>query len=194
MKPSGKFQKWLKATPPPWRIGELLITPATGFPPAYSVRHFMDAGEQNLEISVEPLAARTYVKLDRDGNYRNLKGEGNLRRGWALEKLDYEALCLVLNIFYPTAIANWALHHGGMLPIVTFEETAARQTGRYRMVGHATPEQVANVVNKLCHARCLKVPLWRKEKAAASDFLLCPETCNLFISMCRDEMNGENRK
>jgi hypothetical protein len=185
------FEFWLETAPSTWFIGQIAVRKGEG---GHVLRH-RDETDTPAERSADWHAARNWVKYDDRGGYRPLKGEKNLRHGWELGPLGSRDLLLALDVFYPTAIANWVWFLEKRLPVTPFAETAGRQTGMYRIVGLTTPEQLARAVSETCVARCSKHRLWETpglEITPAPDEipLLCPEVCNLFVAACRTIIKG----
>jgi hypothetical protein len=194
MRISEAFQRWLQREPAPWRIGQAVILQAG--PGRYVLRHADDlsAPDAALRHGGGLAAVRAWALRAESGAYRPLKAENNLARGWSVGPFDCAGLLEALNALYPTALANAFLFREGTLRITSFEETAGRQTGMYRVVASLSAEQKARVIASLCRARCLKARLWDGEgapPAAPSELaLLCPEACNLFVAEARACIKG----
>lgn len=189
------FRRWLRTEPGPWKIGQVLIRSFPERPGFYSLGHVDDAESGNLETTADRFRLRRWVKQDGEGNFRPLKAERNLPRGWRIEPLDAAQLREALDIVYPTALANWIEREEGKLRITPFAETTGRQTGMYRITASTTDEQREEVTGELCRKRCLKQRLWNGENAPfrSSEIpLLCPEVCNLFVAACRAKIKGKD--
>lgn len=191
------FLHWLKANPAPWRIGQVAILPAGRDGSAYELRHADDlAADPTKLIPIFDWATwRELIRNDSKGNFRPLKASPNLRHGWRLDALPFEDLVLALQYLYPTALANWQLWREGKLPLISYTDTAARQTGRYHIVGTLTDEQQHALTSEVCSAGCLKRRLWESKAvsvmAGPSEIpLICPEACNYFISKAREKIKG----
>lgn len=187
------FRHWLQSEPGPWRIGQVLIQASPERPGFYGLSHVDDAKSENLEVSTDRFRLRHWVRQDAEGNFRPLKAERNLCRGWKIGPLDAAELKEALDIVYPTALANWVEREEWRLRITSFAETAGRQTGMYRVTAGTTDAQREEVTGELCRARCLKQRLWNGENtpAPAREIpLLCPEVCNLFVAACRAKIKG----
>ncbi|MDE1170404.1 MAG: DR2241 family protein [Verrucomicrobium sp.] len=175
---------WLEARlgEGPQQLGQIWI--AGG-----ALRHIddRDAAEGSLAPLADLAALRETVKTDDGGNFRPLRGAPTLRRGWRSPILAAPALARWLNVLYPGALAFAEL--GGALPVTPFEETARRQTGMYRLLHAATPEQARRTIEEVCDAGCLRQRLWSGGPARAEGLpLLCPEACNYFVGRCRESL------
>ncbi|MEM9446202.1 MAG: DR2241 family protein [Verrucomicrobiota bacterium] len=197
MKTAQAFQYKLSESNGPWLIGQVLISKNSDS--TYSLSHI--ANDQKPELFHDPVILRKWVNIDEKGEYRPLKGEGNLKPGWKLDALSLDALIFALNVIYPTAIANWLHYDANSLRITPFQETAARQTGMYRVVARQlTDQQLQEVERETCGIKCLKIRLWNgqvvepKEKQDKQEDhipLLCPEACNLFVAACRSKIKSK---
>lgn len=200
--PSLWFREWLSRAPSgSWSVGQVSIFPSKATVQdggaGYLLCHVEDSEGVGLQSLPSLAVAREHLRYDDAGNYRPLKGEGNLRRGWRLGPLSFSELLAALEMIYPTAVADAAYNEEGSLPVTPYAETAARQTGMYRLVRHLSDGQREEVCDALCRARCLKSRLWKGEGPSPPSStqlpLLCPEACNLFIAAAREKMKQDGR-
>jgi sirohydrochlorin cobaltochelatase len=178
-------------TSPPWRIGQVMIQPG------YELRHGEDEGQDSpaLREIGSPADLREWIRLDEAGNFRPLRSAPNLRRGWIYRARDLTELHLALDYLYPAELANWLLWNGGQLSITPWPETAARQTGRFRVVREIDDKSLNELVNDYCQKGCLKKRLWlpaqQEVKVSPGEVpLLCPEACNFLVGKAREKLKG----
>jgi DR2241 stabilising domain/4Fe-4S iron-sulfur cluster binding domain len=194
MKATAHFQLWLERLSSPGHIGQVTIHPD------WSLTHRDDKTMSALTPVADLSAWRELLKLDVNRNFRPLRAAPNLRRGWKFGPLDLPALVLALEYLYPAALANWVLFESGQLEITDYAGTAGRQTGRFAITKTLDLAAQIELRKTICHAGCLKRPLWRTSPSAdapgiAVDSasvipLLCPEACNYFISKARDKIKS----
>lgn len=164
--------------------------------PMFHFTHVDDAQsppETLREVDVDALL--DIIRTDREGQFRPLRAAPNLLRGWIMNLFGFEAAQAALDYFYPAAIANWSLYQEGKLPITPWQETAERQTGRFRVLRELDEAGVHEVVSHYCERGCLKRRLW---SPAAQDVspapneipLLCPEACNFLVEKARAHLKG----
>jgi len=192
MKITDKLRHWLETESGPWKIGQVWIE-AADCEAGYRICHVDDRGREVPETTEDYFRLRHWVRQDGAGGFRALKSEPNLPGGWRVTGLDVRALREALDIIYPTALANFFFWKENRLRVTPFGETAARQTGMYRITASTSPEQKQEVTNELCRTRCLKQRLWNSEavlERPAEIPLLCPEVCNLFVAACRAKIKG----
>lgn len=192
MKPTEYLAHWLEQKAGPWQIGEVLITPG------YHLRHCADESlpAESLSLLPDYAAIREWIKLDADGNFRPVRGARGLRRGWRSGPWSVSELSLILQWIYPIAVAAWSQREQGRLVATTFAETAARQTGMYRITQIIKPEQLSETTARTCEKLCLRQRLWEKPDlvvaAAPNEIpLLCPEVCNFYVGQARATIKGE---
>ena len=180
---------FLQKTPPPWKIGQVLIRPG------FELRHQDDDGV----VSLEPLSSleelRGWIRFDAQGGFRPLRAAPTLRRGWVYQAADVEQLHAALDYLYPAELANWRLHDAGQLPVTTWRETAERQTGRFRVVRELDSRALAELVGQVCEQGCLKTRLWPPVAETPAPGrgevpLLCPEACNFLVEKARAQLKG----
>jgi sirohydrochlorin cobaltochelatase len=199
---SQRFRQWLRTAgspQSPCRMGEVLIFGAEG--EDFNLRHGRDRDvpASTLRPILSEAAWREMIRSTAEGDFRPLKAAPNLPSGWRYEGLDLAGLGLALQHLYPAALANWHRSESGELIPTPWEETAARQTGRFKIVARLVSGPLADLVATTCAQGCLKRRLWEPldppPPAWASDGskrdepeipLLCPEACNWFVSKARD--------
>lgn len=191
MKPSEQFHSWLTRLKGPARIGQVVIVPG------YTLRHVDDLQRGDCRKIADLGQWHDLIRFDASGAYRPLKAAPNLPGGWEFGPLNFAGLVVALDYLYPGAIANWALAVQNRLRVVPYAETAGRQTGRFAIVKTLDPQSCAELTAQVCTTGCLKRRLWSgvDEKINFQDGgseipLLCPETCNYFISKAREKIKG----
>ena len=165
-------------------IGQLTIEPDGD---RYVLRGPRRAGPS---VEVAPADLREWARLDDKGRYRPLPGAKTLRGGWHVRLANDSDLAAAIDDVYPLAALHRAQWHDGSLRVVSFDEVAARQTGRYRVAGHLSPRGRRAVREALCGV-CVKAPLWCAPPAgapAASDpaVVPCPEPCSVYLALARE--------
>ncbi len=202
--PSGSIltslQTWLAAGG--CRIGEVIISQEAG---AFSIRHHLDAGAENLALHTTPESAREVARYDAAGAFRPLKSAPTLARGWELVLPDVPSLLLALDFLYPAAVANWLRCHEGTATVPSLRETLERQTGIYRVTALLRDDEASHLVADTCREKCLRQVLWplragqswpllSAEKQSAPDCppsaggqipLLCTDACPLLVGGAR---------
>jgi len=194
----GPLGRLMKSTPPPWKIGELIIRQASGpkFP------HFHLLHRDDLETDAQLLRElsslddlRELIRLDRGKNFRPLRAAPNLRSGWLWSSVHLSDVILALDYLYPSALANWKLQQINQLPVTPWKETAERQTGRFRIVREIDGTALGDLVTDVCQAGCLKKRLWppaaQPVDVPSNEIpLVCPEACNYFVDKAREKLKG----
>jgi sirohydrochlorin cobaltochelatase len=199
------------------RIGQLLIQrTGTG---GFVVCHREDEPSARLEVFRKSGDAIEIARYDDAGNYRPLKTEPNLRRGWRLELVDLGELRRALDHFYPGRLAMLAAWTENRLSTTSLRETLDRQSGMYRVAAKISDEQIDDVVGNFCRSDggCLRTILWKRDahgtipstKLPPAKFdptqdqtgrgektipLLCQEACNLLVAECRKVVKGETNE
>jgi len=193
--PHAELSHFFQSNPPPWKIGEVAILP--GDKGGYLLLHQDDislepAGLHHLD-SLEDI--RELIRLDAQGIFRPLRAAPNLRHGWIYHAPNLSALLQALDYLYPAALANWTLHQHGQLPVTPWQETAERQTGRFRIVRELDEAALLELVANTCQTGCLKQRLWSptrsKDTITICELpLLCPEACNYLVGKAREKLKG----
>jgi sirohydrochlorin cobaltochelatase len=185
------LEKFFAATPPPWRIGQLVIQPS------FEIRHEADADVPGHVLRQAHSLAdlREWIRLDEAGKFRPLRAAPTLRRGWIYQAANLKELHAALDYLYPSELANWLLWKAGQLPITPWPETAQRQTGRFRIVRELDEPAVKQLVRDYCQPGCQKKRLWspagEEIKTSSGQLpLLCPEACNFLIGKAREKLKG----
>ena len=173
------------------------------------LRHERDRNEPSdkLETFRHPSAARNLATFTDDGRFRPLKSAPNLRRGWRIVGLTFEQLVQALDCFYPAALAHWQEWRTGNLRRTTYRDSAARQTGMYRITAKLGADDVRRVAACCCvDGQCLKVPLWSVDRKTSLQLgkrmeerkdalpIPCPEPCSLFMSFARKAVRLEQEE
>jgi sirohydrochlorin cobaltochelatase len=186
-----KLDQLLKRTPPPWKMGQVLIRGG------FDLLHVEDAdrAERELKQLNAPEDVRELARLDAAGNFRPLRAAPNLRRGWIYHAADLAGLRLALDYLYPAELANAVLAGEGNLPVTPWRETAERQTGRFRIVREIGAATLAELVAGHCARDCMKRRLWspaaQSSEPDANELpLLCPEACNFLVGIAREKLKG----
>jgi sirohydrochlorin cobaltochelatase len=180
---------FFRSTPPSWTIGQVRIEPG------FTLRHVDDAGRTDLRPLKSLADLRELIRLDEDGAFRPLRAAPNLRRGWTFAAPEVEDVRAALDYLYPAELANWKLWQAETLPVTPWQETADRQTGRFRIVRELDEDAVRKLVAENCERGCLKHRLWspvaqKIAEEAGGIPLLCPEACNYLVGKAREELKG----
>jgi hypothetical protein len=189
MKPTVLFREWIETELPPWHIGEIEIEPG------YFLRHTEKGNSEKRILSLAEL--RDFLKVDEQGNFRPLRAAPNLKNGWIYGPLPFPDLVEALNFIYPAAIAHWAYQQSGQLPVVSYDVTASRQTGRYKNVGDINRKELDALSDVICRESCLRTRLWGGGSAEpiivkkSTISIPCPEVCNYFIDKVLDFQKAE---
>lgn len=164
----------------------------------YDLRHVSDrmAEEAHLQgvahHALRALAGHTAV-----GEFRPIKAAPNLRTGWVCRVSSGAELESALNQLYPGALADWfavlQAERGEVpcVPVTSYREFTARQTGMYRNTTSLTDPQAAQVIRACCDARfCLKRRWWTVEglapdSADAKSLIPCLEPCAVMLEFAR---------
>ncbi len=199
-------------------IGEIAILPESGGY-AYLLCHHLDAAlaeAENfggLEVHEGPSAARDISTYAESGEYRFVKAQVNLRRGWVMALADASALREALDHFYPASVGLEIARRGGRLAVENLRDKLNRQTGMYRFARSISDEGAQRLVQSVCGPahQCARRILWRiaddtpLEDSEASRYdgipsgapahqaipLLCREACNHFVAECRKTAKAE---
>jgi sirohydrochlorin cobaltochelatase len=192
---SDELARFLKDSPAPWKMGELVVRPAEDG--SYHVMHRddLDLDPASLRVLSTVEEWRELIRLNWQGHFRPLRAAPDLRRGWILHAADRPRLHLALDYFYPSEVANWTLRLRDALPTTPWRETAARQSGRFRVVREIDDAAIQELVAQVCQPGCLKRRLWmpaaEEVSAAPNEIpLLCPEACNFLVGKAREKLKG----
>ena len=171
-----------------WTMGQVRIEQG-------ELRHRDDAGRSDLRELTSLKEIRELVRLDEAGGFRPLRAAPNLRRGWRYPAPNEQALREALDYLYPAELANAALWREGNLEAIPWQETAQRQTGRFRIVRELGDEAARQMAAEICERGCLKRRLWEPAAQAVTPApdevpLLCPEACNYFVGQAREKLKG----
>jgi sirohydrochlorin cobaltochelatase len=150
------------------RFGDLCVTPA---------RVSLWGDETATTPITSPAELRQHV---RDNPFRSLATSTDLPRGWYVETTNRYEICAAVETIYPGAVAAWAAHQCGALPINTFHQTIARQTGSYRRLKVLNQTEQAEIVGRVCGS-CVRHPTWF-HNASSPSLLPCSEPCNHWLS------------
>lgn len=184
------FASWVSEAPEGRTFAEVLVRrlPNDG----YELRHRDDAEMEGLEPHEDPRVAKEIAKLTERGEYRPLKSSPNLRRGWLLQVPNERALATAMNYLYPAAVIHWHLRRRGELPLTSYRENAARQSGIYKRVQKLSEKGVQDAARACCgDAVCLKKTLWDVDQETPLEMergegeIPCPEPCSVFVSFAR---------
>lgn len=195
------FAAWVSEEPAGRVFAQVLVrrvepdeTPSGPTGGGYELRHAEDGGREAGELALheEPREAREIAKLTEEGEYRPLKSSPNLRRGWLLRVEDEGGLSRAMQYLYPSAVVHWHLDRRGELPITSYRENAARQSGIYQRIQKLSDAGVRRAARACCEdAVCLKRTLWDVDDKTPLDMhrgdgeIPCPEPCSVFVSFAR---------
>ncbi len=165
---------------------------------AFVLRHVADTdAEAGSLTEIDVAGLRALAQTTCDGAFRPNKAAPNLRRGWQSEVSDPARLEAALRHLYPGGLADWAAARTGSLPVTHYRETAARQTGLYRITQILPDALAAKATRACCDAgSCLRRRLWTAPGAeadpeAAKSVLPCLEPCALLLDLARRAMKLE---
>ena len=165
---------------------------------AFELRHVADIGAEAGSLTTTDIAdLRALAQTTRDGAFRPNKAAPNLRRGWRTEASDPARLEAALRHLYPGGLADWAAARSCPPPVTHYHETAARQTGLYRITQILPDALAAQATRACCDAgSCLRRRLWTAPGAeadpeAAKSALPCLEPCALLLDLARRAMKLE---
>lgn len=187
------FSAWVSEEPGD-RVFAQVVIRRSGPDGGYELCHTEDAARvyEELRIHEDPRQAREIAKLTEAGEYRPLKSAPNLRRGWILRVPDERGLSTVMQYLYPSAVVHWYLDRIGELPVTSYRETAARQTGIYQRVQSLSDTGVKKAARACCEDDvCLKRTLWDVDSETPLEMhrgegaIPCPEPCSVFVSFAR---------
>ncbi|MDB6154752.1 MAG: hypothetical protein JWL90_3205 [Chthoniobacteraceae bacterium] len=177
--------------------------------PGFELRHFEDAGREDLALYSNPVEARAISTYSDAGEFRPLKTAPTLRHGWRLQLPDLESLRTALDFFYPAMLGSLLSHERNELLPVDLRETLGRQSGMYAVTKKITDPQADALIETVCNSAhgCLKTILWQiapdrpvtslpaeKFNPAVSQIpaalpvlpMLCAEACNLLVAAARE--------
>jgi hypothetical protein len=184
------FARWINDAPKGRVFGQVMVRPTSSG--GYVLRHTDDAQAEGLEESEDPRAAREIARLTASGEYRPLKSSPNLRRGWELRVADARALATAMGYLYPAGVVHWYLYRESRLPLMTFRQNAARQSGIYKRTQRLSDRGVQDAARACCEdVVCLKKTLWDVDDETPLDIdrgegeIPCPEPCSIFVSFAR---------
>ena len=190
-----EFEQSLWANVAPHRIGQVAILHEEKR--SFSLVHEDDLfGDfSNLRRLQSPWDLRELILLDEDEKFRPLRAAPNLRRGWVYRSLSLHETYLALEYLYPAALANWVLQRNNRLTVTPWQETAERQTGRFRIVREIDETSLLDLVTANCETGCLKRRLWSPAIQIVGTKpnkipLFCPEACNFLVGKAREKLKG----
>jgi sirohydrochlorin cobaltochelatase len=190
-----ELAQFLRGNPAPRKIGQVAICHWENG--SFSLLHEDDLfGDiTSLRRLQSPWELRELILLDSDEAFRPLRASPTLRRGWLYHSLSLPELHFALDYLYPAALANWSLQKRNQLPITAWNDTAERQTGRFRIVREMAEDAVQDLVKSHCQAGCLKQRLWSPAAQTITEKeneipLLCPEACNFLVGKAREKLKG----
>jgi sirohydrochlorin cobaltochelatase len=200
------------------RIGEIeILTRLHGR--RYLLCHHHDADKAamddfgGLQVHNGPADARALSIHSEEGEYRFIKAQINLKRGWVMTIDCDEDLRLALDQFYPAGVGIDLARRNGMLDVEHLRDKLNRQTGMYRYARTISDAGAQELVAKVCGPahNCARRILWQLDDHTplddneASRFngivgdltereaipLLCREACNHFVAECRKAAKRE---
>ncbi len=178
------------------RVGELSITLQPGG--AFELRHWADRTRADQDsqprslTAVPPEDLSAFTGRTAAGEHRPIRTLRGLRRGWQTHVAGPD-LRTALHAVYPGVLEEASAWLDAELLVIPWAETAARQSGIYRRVGQATPQQLARAREEVC-GRCLRTALWAQEVLQppflnGGPALPCPEACTLLVSAVRGQLD-----
>jgi sirohydrochlorin cobaltochelatase len=192
---SEEFSAFMENAPAPWTIGEIVIRPTED--ESFHLFHYADReiDPATLRILSSPEDLREVIRVNEEGLFRPLRAAPDLQRGWLLHAPDAPGVQLALDYIYPGELANWTLWRHDALRATPWDETAERQTGRFRIVRQIDALAMQELVGNYCQSGCLKRRLWVPasqpvEMKLNEIPLLCPEACNFLVGKAREKLKG----
>lgn len=131
---------------------------------SFEVRNLQDwSGSGEGLRGIDAPDGGTSIALRSDsGAHRPLRSSPDLAGGWRFVSTDPQEVWRFLDRLYPGALVQRYLWDRGELPITTFREMAARQTGIHARVGELGEREVRALVEETCApGRCLRTPVWQ---------------------------------
>ncbi len=170
-------------------VAQVLVRRASA---GFELRHVgdRDISTSDLEAAA-PEKARTVAQFTAEGAFRPLKSAPTLHRGWRIHARDAAELGLALDRLYPGALADWFAASRAELPVTSWQDFAARQSGMYRITTMLDEAGVATVIAGTCApSRCLKRRLWPAPSVGADcverkSIIPCLEPCALVLEAAR---------
>lgn len=195
------FAKWVRetATQSPQEVlfGQLMIQPTAEN--GWILCHMDDINEKRLKKAHSAYIAEHLSRYDDRGRFRPSKAAPTLQRGWQLKLADDDDLRRAVDAFYPAAVVAWYDEQMGQLNPTPFLETAARQSGIYRMVKQINSNQARCAIRASC-AGCLKRIAWNLSPSETlgvprgNGLIPCREACGLLIGQARKVMLAKHQQ
>ncbi len=214
-KARAEFTRWIRAAEGESReFLQTLVSWSDSL--GFEIRHRADRAVPSESLCPLHSAAdaRRLAASTSDGAYRSLKTSPDLPGGWCFVGLSEAEMWEVYAELYPTAPVHWYLGCSGALPVRSFEETAARQSGMYACTVELGPDRVSALVVRCCaRVSCLREPTWAKAgsqpsgeipgTSGTSDELPperwesavgCPAPCAFFLSEAAREFRNPRKR
>ena len=182
------FISWIRETQDtPKALLQTIVrwTDSSGF----EIRHERDRNAPVTELRAlqGPGDALRIAAKTAEGEHRPLKTAPDLASGWRFSGLSDDDVWEVYAGLYPAVPVHRHLEAQGRLPIVSFRETAKRQTGMYERIGEVSDSAVEALVEDRCsESRCLRHPSWASddppESGPVGARVPCPAPCSVFLS------------
>jgi hypothetical protein len=170
-------------------LGQVLIRRG---PSGFELRHVKDRDASDDQLELHPVTAlRALAQFSANGAFRPLKSAPNLRRGWRAEAPDEATLELALNHLYPSAIADWFAARRDPLPITSYRQFTARQSGMYRITTFLNDAVAGAAIRACCHPDfCIKRRLWtvdglEPDTPQRKSLIPCLEPCAILLEFAR---------
>lgn len=161
------------ALPLPERLGQLRIEQRADH---ISLHHHEDLAVASAPIT-SACALRARTRYDEHGAYRPLPYTLDLPRGWWAKATDLVMARAMIEAIYPMILhyARWDLEAAS--PVVTLEQTLARQSGRAASLSELPKARAMQVAREACQA-CALTPQWADEPAHPTPAAPgCPQAC-----------------
>ncbi|MCU0498592.1 MAG: hypothetical protein MUF87_14670 [Anaerolineae bacterium] len=131
-------------------------------------------GDESAGVTItNPAMLRAWT---RDLPFRPLATAKGLMGGWRVKIDDPLQLAATVETIYPGAIADWA----GSGSVRSLAEVAARQTGKFAMLGALSLATQQHGVETIC-AGCVRHATWF-DRHSPHDAIPCYEPCNYWMS------------
>tara|TARA_Y100000588_G_C14142974_1_gene876983 strand:+ start:696 stop:1376 length:681 start_codon:yes stop_codon:yes gene_type:complete len=139
------------------------------------------------QFAIEPTVEKIgeHIRFDEHGRYRPLSGARSVPHCWHTS-LGRDLVEAAIEVIYPQALTHQEQAAKGTLRIITFEELAARQQGRYQVVEELSPSSLKSAQAVLC-GNCVRTPMWSDTSPATpADSIPCPEPCSVMLELFRE--------
>ena len=172
----------------------ILVRAGSGF----ELRHVADRDVAAETLRTVPVCElRSLAQFTDQDEFRPLKSAPSLRRGWRAVAAGGKEVGVALDQLYPGFVADWFAARGTVLPVTSYREFTARQSGMYRVTAMLDDAGVSRVIRECCAASlCLKCRLWtvagmEPDTAQEKSIIPCLEPCAVLLETARKAFRNE---